>query len=132
MNDERQCRLCKYFKVKNKLFGGKKLICSKHNCESGGSSVCSEFVRNADKVLQSVKFRSHVFGSPDVCNSCIHCIGVQGKTGRIYSCEKNNVQFWPDFSTTDYICDNFVDGGLDLLISRFAETVVEQERYKQE
>lgn len=130
MINERQCRLCKYLIVKNKFFGGKKFTCSIHNREVAALDMCSQFVRDGNKVLQCAGFRPHEFGSSDGCDTCTHRDSTYGKSGTIYSCKKNNVQFWPGFSPMEHICNNFEDGGIDTLVDYMADLLVEQDRFK--
>ncbi|MCI5728236.1 MAG: hypothetical protein MR374_01665 [Clostridia bacterium] len=132
MSNERSCRLCKHIKTKNKFFGGKKFVCSLHNHDVGGVDVCSKFERDGEKVLQYAGFRHHECGSSDGCNTCAYYQSTHGKTETIYSCKKNNVQFWLGFSPMDYICDNFKDGGLDALLGYMADLLIEQDRYKKD
>ncbi len=125
MRDGSRCGSCKYVKVKNKIFGGKKLICSIQNCETKESDVCPRFVRDGDKVLEQARFRPHEYGSSDGCGTCAHRESTHGKSGTIYICKKNGVQFWPGFSPMKYICDNWEDGDMDALVDYLADLVIE-------
>ena len=124
------CESCTHVKVKNKLLGGKIYTCSINNCKVTALNACDQFVWDGNKVLQYAGFRHHEFGSADACHSCAHRESTQGKTGVIYICKKNNVQFWPGFSPMDYICNNFEEGGLGALADSMADLLVDQDRFK--
>lgn len=124
------CEICMHVKARNKLFRKRKYICSMHNYEISVSDVCPQFVQDGNKVLQYAGFRHHEFGSKDACDSCAHRESIQGETGVTYCCKKNNVRFWSGFSPTDYICNNFEDGGLDALSDYMADLFIEQNRFK--
>lgn len=130
MNNERQCRLCKYLIVKNKFFGGKKFTCFIHNREVVALDMCPKFVRDGNKVLQCAGFRPHEFGSSNGCDTCAHRDSTHGKSGTIYICKKNDVQFWTGFSPMEYICDNWEDGDMDALVGYMADLLMEEDRLK--
>lgn len=130
MGDRSQCEVCKYAKAKNKFFGGKKLICSIQNHEVKELGACPKFVRDEDKVLQQARFRPHEYGSSDGCDTCAHRESTHGKSGTIYVCKKNDVQFWPGFSPMKYICDKWEDGDMDALVGYMADLLIEEDRLK--
>lgn len=130
MGNENQCGLCTYVRVKNKFFGGKKYTCSLHNREVSETAVCPKFKGDRDRILKRVRFRPHEYGSPNGCNNCAYRKGNHEKAKTIYSCNRNNVQFWPDFDPMNYICDNFKDGGIDALIGFMADLIVEENKYR--
>lgn len=129
-NKEPQCGLCKHFKVKNKFFGGTKYLCTTHRRGVAKEDMCSEYTLDTDKLLQQAGFRSHTYGNPDACYSCVHCKSAPGKEGTDYSCKKLGIQFWPKFPCMDYICSYFQDGGMNALVDRLADLIVEQENSK--
>lgn len=129
-NERHQCGLCKYIKIKNKLFGGTKYLCTMQNKEVAGGDVCPEYILDVDKLLERMNFQSHVYGSSESCHSCAHCGSTQGKTGTVYGCKKMGLNFWTGFSCMDYVCDYYQDGGLDALTDRLADLITEQERKK--
>ena len=122
---ESKCELCKYGKVKNKFFGGKKIICSIQKREVKNIGTCSEFVGDGDKVLQYAVFRPRDPGNPNDCSSCVYREGSLKGAKTIYLCKKHNVQFWPGYSPLKYICDDWKDGGMDALISCMADFIIE-------
>ncbi len=125
---EKRCELCKYVTPKNKFFGGRKLLCSMQHREVAGESVCPEYVLDTNKLLQHVGFRSHEYGSQDFCYHCAHCKCTHGKMGAVYNCKRIGIQFWPEFSGMDYICDYYENGGLDAFTDRLADLIIERER----
>ena len=128
MTIEKKCRLCKYYISKRKFFGRRRFVCTLRRCEVRGSDVCTKFVRDGDRALLIAGFRSQA--GPDSCHTCTYCESFQGEAGRTYVCKRNDVRFGPWFSTMGYICDNFKDGGMEVLISRLAELVVDQNKTK--
>lgn len=129
-NEKPQCGLCKHLKIKNKLFGGTKYLCTMKLREVAREDVCSEYTLDTDKLLQRAGFRPHTYGSPNACHSCAHCASAPGKRGTDYSCKKLGIQFWPEFPCMDYICNYFQDGGMDALVDRLADLIIEQENNK--
>ncbi len=131
-NEKHQCGLCKHVTVKNKLFGGKKYLCSIQHKEVARGDVCSEYALDTDTLLQWLNFRSHEYGSSNSCSNCAHCESIREKTGTAYICQKMGLRFWDNFSCLDYICDCFQDGGLDTLVDRLADLIIEQEQRKKD
>lgn len=130
MIDDRQCMLCKHVRIKTRFFGGKKFTCSVHNREVSEKAVCPKFTGDGDKILKHAGFRPHEFGSPNGCDKCAYRGSSHKERKTRYTCQKNNVQFWPDFDPMKYICDHFKDGGMDALIGLLADLTIEENRYK--
>lgn len=116
-----QCALCKHSKEKIHLFGGIRYHCLLTQKRVEGNEVCDNYFADGDKVLRAAGFRSHTCGSMDACDCCAHCDGDR-ETGKVrYCCKRLNVRFWEGFQPLEYICDEYVDGGVDALVDRFAE-----------
>lgn len=132
MQNNSQCRVCKYFKIKKTIFGGTKTTCSMHNCKTSEQNGCQEFEVDANKILYYARFRKHEYGSKDSCSRCAHRDGKNLKSGIVYSCQRNDVQFWDGFSPMEYICDNFKDGGMDALVDHLACLILDSKQSNKE
>ena len=130
MSTKRQCRFCQNFKIKKGFLGKITYLCSVQNCKVTGSGSCNKFTPDAYKILDAANFRSHEFGSKKDCHTCAFLNGKAEKGRTVYHCEKHQVYFGRGYSTTDYICDSFKDGGMDALISRLAESMIEVDEMK--
>lgn len=121
------CKLCQHMNIKKGIFGGRKMICSVHNCKTSLENGCVEFVPDGNKVLRYAGFRGND-GRGSGCGSCVYREGKTIGTETIYSCRKNNVQFWPGFFPMEHVCNHFKDGGLDPMVDLLADIIIDKNK----